>query len=192
MTNKIVDISDEIYRELGEPSDLSYASIAFWLRTNIGDLNILINKKFYIIDTTLEIGILEGSGDVFGDLEKSIFKMIYSVHYYERLFRNALGAASTDSTLEINQNGFMARKINKNELAKTYAQLRKQIADELEAEDLNAGRIRLADLDDGDEFYDIKGRGKKKKKGNKRTREQQQDLQIEKKTQITDAYTTYK
>jgi hypothetical protein len=132
MTTKIVDIADEIYRELGEPSDLSYASIAFWLRTNIGDLNILINKKFYITEDTLEIGILEGSGDVFGNIEKSIFKMIYSVHYYERLFRNALGAASTDSVLEINQNGFMARKINKNELAKTYAQLRKQISDELE------------------------------------------------------------
>jgi len=131
MTYKIVDISDEIYRELGEPSDLSLASIAFWLRTNIGDLNILINKKFYITDNTLEIGILEDSGDVFGNIEKSIFKMIYSIHYYERLFRNALGAASTDSVLEINQNGFMARKINKNELAKTYAQLRKQISDEL-------------------------------------------------------------
>jgi hypothetical protein len=131
MTNKIVDISDEIYRELGEPSDLSHASIAFWLRTNLGDLNILINKKFYITDDTLEVGVLEDSGDTFGNIEKSIFKMIYSMHYYERLFRNALGAASTDSTLEINQNGFMARKINKNELAKTYAQLRKQISDEL-------------------------------------------------------------
>jgi len=131
MTNKIVDISDEIYRELGEPSDLSHASIAFWLRTNIGDLNILINKKYYIIEGTLEIGILEGSGDVFGDLEKSIFKMIYTIHYYERLFRNALGAASTDNTIEITENGFTGRKVNKNELAKTYAQLRKQIVDEL-------------------------------------------------------------
>ena len=132
MTNKIVDISDEIYRELGEPSDLSHASIAFWLRTNIGDLNILINKKYYIIESTLEIGILEGSGDVFGDLEKSIFKMIYSVHYYERLFRNALGAASTDSTIEIDQNGFRAKRVNKNELAKTYSDLRKQIVSELD------------------------------------------------------------
>ena len=57
--------------------------------------------------------------------------MLFSIHYYERLLRNALGAASTDSTIEINQNGFSARKINKNELAKTYAQLRKQINDEL-------------------------------------------------------------
>jgi beta-mannanase len=132
MTYKIVDISDEIYRELGEPSDLSLSSIAFWLRTNIGDLNILTNKKYYITEDTLEIGVEEGSGDEFKDVEKSIFKMIYSIHYYERLFRNALGAASTDSLIEINQNGFSARKINKNELAKTYAQLRKQIADELQ------------------------------------------------------------
>jgi hypothetical protein len=132
MTYKIVDIADEIYRELGEPSDLNIASIAFWLRTNIGDLNILINKKFYIIDSTLEIGIEEGSGDEFKDIEKSIFKMIYSMHYYERLFRNALGAASTDSTIEIDQNGFRAKRVNKNELAKTYSDLRKQIADELQ------------------------------------------------------------
>jgi len=132
MTNKIVDISDEIYRELGEPSDLSLASIAFWLRTNIGDLNILINKKFYIIEDTLEIGIVEDSGDAFTDIEKSIFKMIYSIHYYERLFRNALGAASTDSTIEIDQNGFRAKRVNKNELAKTYSDLRKQIVSELD------------------------------------------------------------
>jgi len=132
MTNKIVDISDEIYRELGEPSDLSLASIAFWLRTNIGDLNILINKKYYITEDTLEIGVLEDSGDEFKDIEKSIFKMIYSMHYYERLFRNALGAASTDSTIEIDQNGFRAKRVNKNELAKTYAELRKQINDELQ------------------------------------------------------------
>jgi len=132
MTYKIVDISDEIYRELGEPSDLSHASIAFWLRTNLGDLNILINKKYYITTDSLEVGIPEDSGDTFGDIEKSIFKMLYSMHYYERLFRNALGAASTDSTIEIDQNGFRAKRVNKNELAKTYSDLRKQIADELQ------------------------------------------------------------
>ena len=128
----IVDIADEIYRELGSPTDLSLPSLGFWLRTNIGDLNILINKKFYIDEDTLEIGIPENSGDVFGDIEKSIFKMIYTIHYYERLFRNALGVASTDSVIEIDQNGFRARKINKNELAKTYAELRRQINDELQ------------------------------------------------------------
>jgi len=129
MTTKIVDIADELYREMGEPADLSIASIAFWLRTNIGDLNITINKEYTINQTTLEIEI--PNGDLFGTMEKSIFKMLFSIHYYERLLRNALGVASTDSTIEINENGFSARKVNKNELAKTYGELRKQINAEL-------------------------------------------------------------
>jgi hypothetical protein len=132
MTNKIVDIAYELYGELGEPSDLSIASIASWLRSNIGDLNILINKKFYINQNTLEVAATEESGDDFTNIEKSIFKMIYSIHYYERLFRNALGAASTDSVISVTDDGSTVVKINKNELAKNYASLRKQINDELQ------------------------------------------------------------
>jgi len=129
MTTKIVDIADELYREMGEPSDLSIASVAYWLRTNIGDLNVLINKKYFINETTLEISVPEG--DSFGTTEKSIFKMIFSMHYYERLFRNALGAASVDSVVSVTDDGSTVVKINKNEIAKNYAQLRKQIVDEL-------------------------------------------------------------
>ena len=126
MTNKIVDVADEVYRELGEPSDISIASVAYWLRTNIGKLNVLLNKPYLINDTTLEIYSSDETKDPFGINEKTIFKKIYTVHYYERLFRNALGAASTDSTIEIDQNGFRAKKVNKNELAKTYSDLKKQ------------------------------------------------------------------
>lgn len=129
MIIKIVDIADELYREMGEPSDLSIPSISYWLRNNIGDLNITINKSYGINEDTLEIEIPEGED--FGNIEKSIFKMLFSIHYYERLLRNSLGAASVDGTIEIDQNGFRAKKINKNELAKTYAELRKQIVDEL-------------------------------------------------------------
>jgi len=129
MTTKIVDVADEIYREMSEPSDLSIASIAFWLRTNIGDLNITINKDYIINETTLEVE--SPTEEAFGVMEKSIFKMLFSIHYYERLLRNALGAASVDGTVEVDQNGFRAKKVNKNELAKTYAELRKQISDEL-------------------------------------------------------------
>lgn len=129
MTTKIVDIADELYREMGEPSDLSIASIAYWLRTNIGDLNILINKKYFIDETTLEVSAPEG--DSFGTIEKSIFKMIFGMHYYERLFRNALGAASVDSVVSVTDDGSTVVKINKNEIAKNYAQLRKQIVEEL-------------------------------------------------------------
>jgi hypothetical protein len=131
MTNKIVDIADEVYRELGEPSDISIASVAYWLRTNIGKLNVLLNKPYLINETTLEIYSSDEAKDPFDINEKTIFKKIYTVYYYERLFRNALGAASTDSVIDISQNGFSARKINKNELAKTYSELKKQADAEL-------------------------------------------------------------
>jgi hypothetical protein len=126
MTTKIVDVADEVYRELGEPSDISIASVAYWLRTNIGKLNVLLNKPYLINETTLEIYSSDETKDPFGINEKTIFKKIYTVYYYERLFRNALGAASTDSTIEIDQNGFRAKRVNKNELAKTYSDLKKQ------------------------------------------------------------------
>ena len=131
MTTKIVDVADEVYRELGEPADISIASVAYWLRTNIGKLNVLLNKPYLISDTTLEIYSSDEAKDPFGINEKAIFKKIYTVYYYERLFRNALGAASTDSVIDISQNGFSARKINKNELAKTYSELKKQADAEL-------------------------------------------------------------
>lgn len=131
MTTKIVDVADEVYRELGEPADISIASVAYWLRSNIGKLNVLLNKPYLISETTLEIYSSDEKKDPFGINEKAIFKKIYTVYYYERLFRNALGAASTDSVIDISQNGFSARKINKNELAKTYSELKKQADIEL-------------------------------------------------------------
>ena len=33
---KVVDIADELYREIGEPSTYSIASISYWVRYNIG------------------------------------------------------------------------------------------------------------------------------------------------------------
>ena len=52
---KIVDIADEIFRELGSPSDLSIPAIAFWLRSNMGALNNHINMAFKINTTTFEV-----------------------------------------------------------------------------------------------------------------------------------------
>ena len=130
MTSKIVDIATELYDEFGEPSDLSIPSIAYWLRSNVGDLNILINKKFYIDENTLEI-TSDDESDIFGNIEKSIFKMLYSIHYYERMMRVSLFNATLDSVVSISDEGSSVTKINKNEMAKTYATLRKQISDEL-------------------------------------------------------------
>ena len=77
MTTKIVDVADEVYRELGEPADISIASVAYWLRTNIGKLNVLLNKPYLINETTLEIYSSDETKDPFGINEKTIFKKIF-------------------------------------------------------------------------------------------------------------------
>ena len=40
---KVVDIADEIFRELSEPSTLSIPAIAYWVRSNVGELNNYLN-----------------------------------------------------------------------------------------------------------------------------------------------------
>ena len=48
MRMKITDISHEIFTELGSPTNLSVPAIAFWIRTNVGTLNNLINTSFVL------------------------------------------------------------------------------------------------------------------------------------------------
>tara|TARA_R110000751_G_scaffold119680_2_gene220219 strand:- start:1247 stop:1744 length:498 start_codon:yes stop_codon:yes gene_type:complete len=123
---KIVSISDEIYRELGNPTDMSIATISFWLRTNVGQLNNLLNISVAINDTTLE---LSGTG-LTGD-QAVIFKKLYFIHFYDLKIRSTLGAAGTDSVIEVSSDGARVRKINKNELSKTWLAARSAEQEEL-------------------------------------------------------------
>ena len=71
MAAKIVDIADEIHRELGNPTDLSIPPISYWLTTNLGQLNNLLN-----LTLTLDEDNLELSTDL-DDQQKVIFKKLY-------------------------------------------------------------------------------------------------------------------
>ena len=123
MTTKIVDISDELFNELGEPDDISIASVAFWLRTNVGSLNVLLNKDYSINGSTLEIESINNS---FTISEKSIFKKLYIIHYYDRQLRKTLNSISLDSVVSISDEGSSVTKVNKNELSKTFSSIKKQ------------------------------------------------------------------
>ena len=162
---KIVDIADEIYRELSEPSTISIPSIAFWIRSNVGELNNRINTTFKIRDTNPDIYELSGSfvaasnePQVFNEAtgalglgdpaivaiqpeEASILKKMYVVHYYDQQIRSTVGAASTDPIVEVASDGSRVRKINKNELSKTYIALKKEEYSEL-IDLINAYKLR--------------------------------------------------
>lgn len=132
---KVVDIADQIYRELAEPDDISITSVAYWIRSNIGSLNNYINQDFYIDPSTLEIDRINDADGAtvleIDDIEVSILKKMYSVYYYNKKVLATLGAASTDAVIELESDGSRITKINKNEQSKTYAQLKKQEYEEL-------------------------------------------------------------
>lgn len=146
MTDKIVDIADEIYRYLESPTDISIPAIAFWLRANVGALNNLIGTSFSIDDTTFE---LSTSISV---TEKVIFKSLFYIYYYDKQIRTNLGAAASSSILEVSSDGAMVRTTNKNEISKTWLQLRKETQLELDTvvNSYNFGSITPVSVDGQD------------------------------------------
>jgi len=121
---KIVDIADEIFRELNQPSEVSIPQIAFWIRVNVGTLNNTINSCYTIDTSTLEISPDPGLE------EKSILKKLYTVHYYDLKVRSALGAASTDAIVEVTADGATVRKLNRNQTSQLFLTLKKQEVEE--------------------------------------------------------------
>jgi len=171
---KIVDIADEIFRELGEPSTISIPAIAFWIRSNVGELNNRINTTFKIVDYGADAYEFSGSfvspqyepqafNEATGALglsmdksngtastpaivsiqpeEASILKKMYIVHYYDQQIRATVGAASSDPVVEVASDGSRVRKINKNELSKTYLSLKREEYSEL-TDLINAYKLR--------------------------------------------------
>ena len=131
---KVVDIADEIYRDLASPSDLSIAAVSFWLRSHIGDLNNYINTAYTINDATLEIQQTKADSTVenIGTNEAAVLKKMYMVHYYDVKIRYNIGAAATDTVIEVSDGGSSVRKINKNEIIKSLSSIKRQEYNELQ------------------------------------------------------------
>lgn len=118
----VTDIADETYRELGNPSGSSIPKIVFWFTSNIGQLNVLIGSCY-----TAELEII--SPDL-SDIDKVIFKLLYTIYYYDRLIACNLGASAFDWS-EVIEGDTSLRRVSKNEISKTYLQLKKALEDRL-------------------------------------------------------------
>jgi len=122
---KIVDMAQELYFELGQPTDLSVPAISYWLRNNIGILNNKLNKDIVINDTTLELD------PNLGEAEKSVYKKIYECYFYDLKVKQTLNSINNDSVLEVTDGGGTVRKINRNETSKIYLDAKKTALTEL-------------------------------------------------------------
>lgn len=124
MTNTVALIAQEIYEELGEPSDFSMSAIAAWLRRNIGGLNNFLNESFSINDQGLEIS------PALNDIQKYIFKKMYNIYYFDLKIKS-VGSLATTDFISIKDDIGSVQKVNKNEVLKNYIYIRKQEYDEL-------------------------------------------------------------
>ena len=141
---KAVDIADQIHRELGSPTDLGIAAIAFWVRTNIGTLNNYLNTSYAINQSSYEIERdINGTATAIGINEGGILKKMYTIHYYDNKLRTVLSAATTDAVIALSSDGSSIKKINKNEQAKLYAGIRGSSQSELER---MVGQYKLNDV----------------------------------------------
>lgn len=109
---------------MGEPEDFSIAAIAAWVRRNIGGLGNMLNNSYEINSSTLEIT------PNLSDIEKYIFKKMYSIYFFDIKIKSAGSLALTDYT-SIKDDFGSVQKLNTNEILKGFYQIRQQEYKEL-------------------------------------------------------------
>ena len=129
---KVVDIADEIYRELGEPSILSIPAITYWIRSNVGQMNNLIHTDFFVQSTNLEIVETVDSKNVeIGEEEKAVLKKMYFIHFYDQKLRTHMTTMDTDTVISVRDGDSGVTKVNRNEITKSIAAVKNQEYNEL-------------------------------------------------------------
>jgi hypothetical protein len=121
---KIVDIAQEIFKEIGEPSSSSIPAIAFWLRANLGQLNNYTGESFHV-DNSYEIINLETNEEI-NEEAVAIFKKMYFLHDYDLKIRANIISISSSDIISISDKGRQISKINKNEVIKALASLKRE------------------------------------------------------------------
>ena len=122
--NTVTSIAQEIYEEMGEPSDFSIAAIAAWVRRNIGGLGNMINMEFNIDSSSLEITPNLTAA------QKYIFKKMYSIYFFDLKIKSTGSLAVNDYT-SVKDDFGSVQKLNKNEVLKNFYQIRQQEYKEL-------------------------------------------------------------
>ena len=129
---KVVDIADDIFREVGRPSDTSIPVISYWIRANVGALNNYINREFEVDSTTLEI-LDKNSHEILAD-EAVILKKMYMVHHYDVQVRKNIGTIEKESIISVYDGEQSVTKINRNQVLLTLTSLKR--AEEYELQKL--------------------------------------------------------
>jgi hypothetical protein len=126
---KVTDIAAQIYIENGSPTDTSQLAIQDWIRNNVGKLNTLLYEHFYLDPTTQDI--FTEAGVEIGLLPAAIVVMMYKVYRTDLDIRNIMSGLSIDTVIEGADQEFRVKRINRSEVLKTLATLKKDYLKEM-------------------------------------------------------------
>lgn len=126
--SKVVDISNEIFQDLSEPSDIGISSISMKVRSFIGELNLLLNTSFSL-NSSYEI--IDENSDYIDVNAVAILKKLYEIYYYGKNSNSYLGAAGVE-VRTISDDQATVTTYDKGNLSRQYIELKKSAKEELQ------------------------------------------------------------
>ena len=126
---KIVDLADQIFRELGEPTELTLPAISYWIRSNVGGLNNYLNVAYVMDEDTLEI--VDANSKELSSDESAVFKKMYMIHFYDLKIRKNIGVVEEETIISVSDGEQSVTKINKNQVTIALTSLKRAEESEL-------------------------------------------------------------
>lgn len=120
-TDNVINLADFTYYTMGSPSDISLPYIAYYYRNAIGYINNLLSTSF-VTENDSPFNI----SPALNESEKMIFYELFQIHYISKLVKENMGAAGFDSVIEVSSDNASVRKVDRNQVFRSYLQLRDQ------------------------------------------------------------------
>ncbi len=119
----VQDIASEIWQSINQDSSTSIASISYWVRANLGYINNVLMESFIINDS---YEITDQSGATTIPIEAvAIIKQLYIIYDLGLQIRANFSNLNTDSVIEVEDDNSSVRRVDRNQVAKTLASLKK-------------------------------------------------------------------
>jgi hypothetical protein len=129
---------NNIYNELGEPSDYSPQKISAWVldNANLGKLNNLIGTYFSGVSYTNDCGNITGYGiePAVRNDQLAVYKMLFDYEYFKGEARNIAKSSTTMGSdwTNLREGDSSITKINKNEISKNFRALSRDAKEDLD------------------------------------------------------------
>lgn len=119
----ISDIADQILLE-GGYTDITLPFIISWIKNNLGLLNNELLTSF-VLEGELVVPELDIDA-------AAIFKAMFQKYYYGKQIQSHTGAGGYSSIQSVKEGNRTITKFNKTDIAKTLAQLRKELQEDID------------------------------------------------------------